>query len=109
MWFDELLPGCPDCKEMYTQKVPPAEPPCHKCRVDLLEENREAGEIFSICSGQVITAPMGGVIDINNLAIESAMRIYGVKDQKTCLKKVRRLFFISQRNLKAKKEENDES
>jgi len=37
---------------------------------------------------------MGEIIDINNLAIESAMRIYHINDQQDCLEKVRNLFHI---------------
>lgn len=44
--------------------------------------------------GQVITRGMEGVIvDISIPAIESAMRIFKVKDQIGCLHKVRRTFY----------------
>lgn len=44
--------------------------------------------------GQVITRGMEGVIvDISLSAIESAMRIFNVKDQVDCLQKVRRTFY----------------
>lgn len=44
--------------------------------------------------GQVITRGMEGVIvDINIVAVESAMRIFKVKDQVDCLQKVRRTFY----------------
>lgn len=45
-----------------------------------------------ICRGQVITAGMGGVIDINILAIEAAMRIYGIRNQSDCLEKTMHIF-----------------
>jgi len=44
--------------------------------------------------GQVITRGMEGVIvDISIPAIESVMRIYGVKDKVDCLHKVRMAFY----------------
>lgn len=44
--------------------------------------------------GQVITRGMEGVIvDISIPAIESAMRIFNVKDQVDCLQKIRRTFY----------------
>lgn len=52
----------------------PGAPPCDTCRVDLLPENEVAGNIYLETRGQVLTAGMGQVVDINHLAVEAAVR-----------------------------------
>lgn len=47
---------------------------------------------------QVITAGMGQVIDISIPAVKIAMDLFHVKDQLTCLNKVRALFYRMQEN-----------
>ena len=42
--------------------------------------------------GQVITAGMGEVIDINILAVTKVMDLYEIKDQLKCLRRVRNAF-----------------
>lgn len=59
-----------------------------------------------MCRGQLITAGMGDIIDINLLAIKTAMDIEGIQNQKNCLRKVQKLFQISQKLRKANKDEN---
>lgn len=89
---------------MYAQRTPPAKPPCGTCRVDLLEENRDAGDVFSLCRDQVITAGMGDVIGISIPAIKDTMDICNIRDQKSCLQKVLTLFYASQKNMRVKNE-----
>ena len=62
-------------------------PPCKTCRPELFEENIEAVEIYSQCSGQWITST-AGLVDINILAVIEVMKIQEVKNQKECLEKV---------------------
>lgn len=58
-----------------------------------MPENQDAAEIYLISRGQVITRGMDGMIfDIDNQAIESAMRMKEVKNRWDCLIKVRRVF-----------------
>ena len=59
-----------------------------------MPENRQAMEIYMVSRGQMITAGMGQVIDIDNLAIFGAMDRYpgGIADQWKCLAKVRAAF-----------------
>lgn len=44
-----------------------------------------------VTRGQLIFAPMGGVVDINHLAVHEAMRLYRVADRKSCFEKVLKL------------------
>lgn len=50
--------------------------------------NVEAVRIWFKCRKQVIPG-MGGPIDINDLAVKMHMDLYGVRDQRTCLEKVK--------------------
>jgi len=77
---------------MYRQRTPPQEPPCSKCRVDLLDENMDASTVYMLTRRQVITVGMGQVADISIPAVKIAMDLYGVKDQLGCLNRVRKLF-----------------
>ena len=78
---------------------PWSESRCEKCRVDLLEENQDAGTIYIMCRNQVITAGMGEIIDINLQTVKAVMDLYGVKNQRECMEKVTKTFrhFLSQR------------
>lgn len=65
---------------------------CHECIPPLLEENEDAIKIYFIVQSQVIVGGMGGtVIDINQLAIHEAMRLYKVENKVKCFEKVRTL------------------
>ena len=54
------------------------ETPCDECTPPLLPENADAVVIWSIVQDQVILAPMGGPVAVNQLAIHEAMALYGV-------------------------------
>lgn len=58
----------------------------------MIDENQDAGEIFLLCRNQVIVAPMGGIVDINIIAVESAMNICKIRNRKDCLKRVMNAF-----------------
>lgn len=77
---------------MYGRRSPPAESPCGACRVELMEENAEAAQVYMLTRRQVVTAGAGEVVDISIAAVKIAMDLYGVRDQKRCLNRVRRLF-----------------
>jgi hypothetical protein len=66
--------------------MPPEEPPCDRCRVDPLEENRDALRIFFLVRYQFIMG-FEGPIDINHLAIDAAMKREGVEGAE-CFTKV---------------------
>jgi len=68
------------------------EPDCQNCRVDLFEENEEAGAIYMMTRGQVVTV-MNRVVDINFQSIKVAMDLCGVRNQRQCFEKVRRVFY----------------
>jgi len=93
-WADDYQPTCEGCKEIYGARNPPEQPPCSTCRTELYPENEDAAQVYMATRGQVITRGMEGVIvDISIPAIESAMRIFNVKDKVDCLQKVRRTFY----------------
>jgi hypothetical protein len=63
--------------------------------VELADENEDAAAIYMMTRRQTITTPAGEgkvFIDLSIPAVESAMRIRGVRDQWGCLEKVRRCF-----------------
>jgi hypothetical protein len=57
-----------------------------------MPENREAAEVYYMTRNQIITAGMRQVIDISIPAVKIVMDLLGVRDQKTCIMKVRRAF-----------------
>ena len=77
---------------MYGRRTPPGTPPCGQCRVELLEENAEVAQIYMLTRRQVITVGAGQVADLSIPAVKIAMDLYGVRDQKACLNRVRRVF-----------------
>ena len=82
-----VITACDRCRTVYGGKEPPEEPPCKECRVELLERNEEAAQIFSLTRSQLIMG-FNGPIDVNHLAIHSAMDLYGIKSRRKCFEKV---------------------
>lgn len=86
---------------MYSDREPPEDPPCDRCWVDLMPENKEAYEVYMITQGQIIAAGMGQTIDISIPAVKIVMDLYpgGIKNQWKCLSKVRATFhhFLKER------------
>ena len=66
-----------------------------------MPENADAARIFDVTRHQLIVG-MSGVVDINQLAVHEAMRIYKVKDRKKCFEKVLHLgsWWVSRLNEK---------
>ena len=92
---ERVLTKCDQCRELWrgrNERGIVGKPPCNTCRVDLLEKNKDAAEIYTLARRQVVTADQGQIIDINIPAVKIVMDLYGVKDQKDCLLKVRNLF-----------------
>jgi len=85
---------CDQCRQAYSERNPPEEPPCDTCWVDLMPENRQAAEVYLTTRNQFITAGMGQVIDISIPAVKIVMDLYpgGITDQWKCLSKVRTAF-----------------
>ena len=75
---------------MYENRNPPEQPPCATCRVDPVDENKEAINIFFMVRDQYIMTE-GGPIAINHLAIHEAMRLLEIQDKLKCFTKVCRL------------------
>ena len=82
---------------VYAGMVPPKEPPCGECRVELAEENEDAAACFMLTRNQYVTAGQGQVVGISIPAVKIVMDLHGVKDQKGCLMKVINLFHHLQR------------
>jgi hypothetical protein len=83
------------CRDLYAKRMPPQEPPCDKCRVELLEENEEVVRIYMMTRRQIVTRHNGQydqIVDISIPAVKVVMDLEGVKDQKECLARVMRLF-----------------
>jgi hypothetical protein len=75
---------------MYENRNPPELPPCETCRVDPVEDNKEALKIFFMVRDQYIMTE-GGPVAINHLAIHEAMRLLKIKDKLKCFNKVCKL------------------
>ena len=87
-----ILTKCDQCRQMYAERIPPSLPPCESCWIELKEENKDIARIYLEVRGQVITAGMGEIIDINILAVTKLMDLYGIKNQIECLKRIRSTF-----------------
>lgn len=66
------------------------EPPCATCRPELHPDNAEAHAIYLRTCNQLITS-MGGVLDINVLAVTTIMDLEGIADRRECMAKVQRI------------------
>ncbi len=76
---------------MYAGRTPPETPPCDECREILLPENMEIARVYISVRGQVI-ASLGGIIDINHLAVDAAINRYHIKDKQRCFDQVVKVF-----------------
>jgi len=108
--MDDYLPTCPNCRKFHPERAVPGNAKCESCRVQLVEENEDAAEVYMATRRQYVTRmeiavengvpyPHTVIVDISIPAVESAMRIRGVKDQWDCLVKVRQAFhhFLGER------------
>lgn len=91
VWARDKAPTCPSCRGVYGLKNPPEEPPCETCRVELLDENRDAAKIYQITRGQVV-AVGEHVIDIDQAALWQAIDHYGIPDPVRCFELVNTAF-----------------
>lgn len=93
MFFDGVEhTACDQCRSMYSDRMPPELPPCRTCRVDLMEENEDAARVYMLTRRQYVTADQGQVVDISIPAVRVVMDLFEIKDQKSCLMRVRGLF-----------------
>jgi hypothetical protein len=98
-----VLSKCDQCRQMYSERNPPQEPPCETCFVDLDKSNEDAARIYRMVQGQVITAGEQ-IVDLNYQSVKMVMDLYGIKDQRRCFEKVVRTFnfFLSEQRKKDK-------
>lgn len=96
-----VLTECDQCRQMYAERNPPEEPPCETCRVIPMPENADAFRIFFLVQHQLILS-MGGVVDINHLAIHAAMDLYQIQNKQKCFEKVLKIcrWWVSKMNEK---------
>ncbi len=78
-------PKCSTCKFLKGEKWD--EEDCIKCLPMLIDENQDAARIYFLVQNQLIMGSTGPV-DINQLAIHEAMKLYRIKDRKECFEKV---------------------
>ena len=72
---------------IYLERELPEKPPCEICRIIPFIENEDALNIFFVTQYQFIMG-FNGPIDINQLAIHEAMKLYNIKNRKECFEKV---------------------
>ena len=93
VWFDGVEhTACDQCRTMYNDRMPPELPPCHTCRVELIEENEDAAKTFMLTRRQFVTADQGQVVDISIPAVKVVMDMFEIENQESCLMRVRNLF-----------------
>lgn len=78
------------------------ETPCGECMPQAMEENKEAWMIFQISRNQLIVGGMGGVIDINIMAVKTVMDLYEIENQCECMEKVLQMAHIFIREMQKK-------
>jgi len=90
-----VITKCDRCREMYRERIPPQEPPCTNCHVELMPENADAIQVYEFTKLQTVTTEINDkrYIDINIIAVKDAMEIFEVKNKKRCLIDVKRLFY----------------
>lgn len=93
-WSDEYLPNCPGCKDIYGNRSPPEEPPCDTCRVELSADNQKVAAVYMMCRHQYVTAEEGRIVGLSIPAIKIMMDLNEVKNQKECLERVIRMFYL---------------
>ena len=99
-----VLTKCDQCRQMYSERTPPGEPPCATCWVDLKEENEDAARIFRVVRGQYIVFGER-VVDLNFQSVKVIMDLYNIRDQKACFEKVLNIFhrFLKEKDNKENK------
>lgn len=64
-------PNCDLCEKMRLSRG--EDTPCSTCTPLLMRENLDIVEVYLFCHNQVKVSPMGGVIDVDILAYDSAV------------------------------------
>lgn len=72
------------------------EPPCRFCRVELISGNEEVAAVYMTARRQYVTGEHGRVVDLSIHAVKIVMDLYGIADQRTCLKRVLKTFYVMQ-------------
>lgn len=85
------ISACERCRETYALGSKKKEPPCEKCKVELMEENQEAAHVFMMSRNQCLSLDKH-IIDISIPAVKIIMDLYHVNDQMRCLIKVLKVF-----------------
>ena len=72
---------------MYHGRTPTEEPPCDVCRPEVKESNVDALKIYSIVRNQFIMG-MEAPVDINHVAVWTAIGKYGITRERETFEKV---------------------
>ena len=86
----EYAPTCNSCREIFSARKPPEEPPCGECQVVPEPENEKALRIFFMVKDQYIMSS-GGPVAHNQVPIYEALRMFKVENQERCLNQVVKL------------------
>lgn len=86
-----VLTKCDQCRTYNAERMPPESPPCETCRVDLLEENEEAAEVYMMTRGQIISIGER-VVDLSIPAVQIILDQYKIKNQRETMTKIFRTF-----------------
>lgn len=87
-----IITKCDQCRQMWKERNErgiEGEPPCKECWTEPFEENEDAFKIFFLTRSQLIMGQ--SPIDVNHLAIYSAMDLYDIKNRRECFEKVMKL------------------
>jgi hypothetical protein len=95
----------PVCGEscLNAHRIGGTDAPCETCRKEPSQQNADAYQIFLLVQNQVIVAGMGDILDLSFPAVQFAMDLYGIRNQRECFEKVKYLFDTVQRIRREKK------
>jgi hypothetical protein len=88
----DYAPDCPACAVL-GKKAKEGLSACETCRVKLLEENRDAAQVYMLVKRQVVTAGEAHeIIDLDYQAVKIIMNLYRIKNQRQIFEQVCRTF-----------------
>lgn len=70
----ERKASCEQCAKIHDKAGRPT--PCDECISELMPENRDAVRVFVAVQDQIIVAPDGSIVGLDQNAVHSAMRLY---------------------------------
>jgi len=83
----ERAPDCEGCR-IASELEGKEYPPCDTCKPILLPVNRDALQVYSLVSNQIIVGGMGDIIGLNYNAVKFVMDLYNIENQRDCFERV---------------------